>query len=222
MASEPIQNPELLLAVFNYAGIFVFAISGAVAGIKRRADMFGVAVLAFAAACCGGIVRDVLIGALPPENILSWQPLAVSFAAAVTTMVLYPLLAEKLSNPVQVFDAFGLGLFTVIGAEKALLFGIGPLWAMLLGVITAIGGGMVRDILLARVPGVLRTEIYATASLAGAVIAVGGRLWPVVPPSYSMILGAVVCTTLRCLAIKYKWQVPVLPRYKPSGGVKPS
>lgn len=212
METQIVPDTDRLLAIFNYAGIFVFAISGAVAGIRRRADLFGIAVLAFAASCCGGILRDILIGSLPPENILSWEPLAVSFAAALVTVLFYPVLAKKLNNPVQVFDAFGLGLFTVIGAEKALLFGIGPVWAMLLGMITGVGGGMVRDILLAHVPQVLRTEIYATASLAGAAIAVGGKIWPVMPASWSTILGAVVCITLRCLAIRYKWQVPSFSR----------
>ena len=215
MEAHLARNTDFLLAAFNYAGIFVFAISGAVAGIRRKADLFGIAVLAFAASCCGGILRDILIGSLPPENIRSWEPLAVSFAAAVATVIFHPLLAGKLNNPVQVFDAFGLGLFTVIGAEKALFFGIGPVWAMLLGMITGIGGGMVRDILLAHVPQVLRTEIYATASLAGAAIAVGGRIWPVIPIAWSMILGAAVCITLRCLALRYKWQVPALPLRRP-------
>ena len=207
-------NPEFLLNLFNYIGIFVFAISGAVAGIKKRADLFGVTVLAFTAACFGGILRDLLLGVAPPENIRSWEPLAVSFAAGIITFYFFPLLATRLNNPVQVFDAFGLGLFTVLGADKALIFGITPIWAMLLGVITGVGGGMVRDVLLARVPTILRTEIYATASFAGAVIVVAGRLWPIAPPAYSMILGAVVCISLRCLALRYKWQIPVAARGK--------
>ena len=207
----PLATPldaNFLLPVFNYLGIFAFAISGAAAGMRRRADFFGIAVLAFAAACCGGILRDVLIGALPPENIQSWQPIVTSLAAAVATVFFYPHLAERFSNPVQVFDAFGLGLFTVIGAEKALQFGIGPLWAVLLGMLTAIGGGIVRDVLLAHVPQVLRTEVYATASIAGGSIAVAGHIWPIVPTSYTMVLGAVVCIGLRCLAMRYNWKVP--------------
>ena len=210
-----LPNIDTLLHVFNYLGIFVFAISGAAAGLRKHADLFGIAVLAFAASCCGGILRDLLIGALPPENILLWQPLATSLAAAAATVVLYPYLAEKFTNPVLVFDAFGLGLFTVIGAEKALMHGIGPVGAVLLGMITAVGGGMVRDILLSHVPQVLRTEVYATASLAGGVIAVAGQLWPVIPTAYTMILGAAVCITLRCLAIRYKWKIPV-PRISQS------
>lgn len=208
MGLDVSRNAEMLLTVFNYLGIFVFAISGAAAGLRKRADLFGIAVLAFAAACCGGILRDVLIGALPPENIRSWQPVAMSLAAAAVTVQFYPYLAERFNNPVLVFDAFGLGLFTVIGVEKALLFGIGPLWAVLLGMLTAIGGGIVRDILLAQVPQVLRTEIYATASIAGGSIAVAGHIWPVVPAHYTMLLGAAVCIILRCLAIRFHWKVP--------------
>lgn len=202
------HEAQLLLTLFNDLGIFVFAISGASAGLRKQADLFGVAVLAIVAACCGGIIRDVLIGALPPENIMAWQPVAISLAAAAATVIFYPRLAERFNNPVQMFDAFGLGLFTVIGVEKALAFGIGPLWAVLLGMITAVGGGMMRDILLSHVPQVLRTEIYATASLAGGAIAVAGHIWPVLPTSYTMILGAAVCIALRCLSMKYKWKVP--------------
>ncbi len=199
---------EILLIVFNYLGLFVFAISGAAAGMRKQTDLFGIAVLAFAAACCGGILRDLLIGSLPPDNILSWQPVATTLVAALATVRFYPYLAERFNNPVQVFDAFGLGLFTVIGAEKAMAFGIGPLWSVLLGMITAIGGGMVRDILIARVPQVLRGEIYATASILGGAIAVAGHVWPIIPPQYSMVLGAAVCIILRCLTIKYHWEIP--------------
>lgn len=212
METQLARNADILLDIFNYLGIFVFAISGAAAGIRKHADLFGIAVLAFAASCCGGILRDVLIGALPPENIRAWQPVVTSFAAAAATIAFYPYLAERFNNPVQVFDAFGLGLFSVLGAEKALFFGIGPIWAVFLGMITAVGGGMVRDILLANVPQVLRNEVYATASLAGAGIAVAGQIWPVVPTHYTMILGAVVCIVWRCLAIRYKWHIPK-PRF---------
>lgn len=203
------MHAETLLTIFNYLGLFVFAISGAAAGMRKRTDLFGIAVLAFAASCCGGIIRDVLIGSLPPDNILSWQPVATSLLAAAATVLFYSQLVERLNNPVQVFDAIGLGLFTVLGAEKALAFGIGPVWAVLLGMVTAIGGGVVRDILLANIPQVLRGEIYATASIAGGAIAVAGYIWPLVPVQYTMVLGAAVCIILRCLTIKYHWKIPV-------------
>lgn len=205
-----VKSSETILTAFNLFGVFAFAISGAAAGMRKRADLFGIAVLAFAASCCGGILRDLLIGALPPENILSIQPIITSLVAAAVTVLFYPRLAVRFTNPVLVFDAFGLGVFTVAGAEKALLYGIGPLWAVLLGMLTAIGGGVVRDILLSQVPQVLRTELYATASIAGGAIAVAGQIWPIIPTSYTMTLGAVVCILLRWLAIKYSWKVPVL------------
>ncbi|MBQ4132665.1 MAG: trimeric intracellular cation channel family protein [Desulfovibrionaceae bacterium] len=205
---------DLLLELFNYLGLFAFAISGAAAGIRRQADLFGIAILAFSAACFGGIIRDVLIGSLPPANIMSWEPLATSLAATAATVLFYPYLAEKFNNPVQVFDAIGLGLFTVIGAEKALVYGVGPVWAVLLGMVTAVGGGMVRDILLAEVPFVLKGEIYATAAVAGGAIAVAGYVWPLTfPPQYTMVLGAAVCIVLRCLTIKYHWGIPT-PRIR--------
>ena len=129
-------------------------------------------------------------------------------AAAAATILFYPQLVERFNNPVLVFDAFGLGLFSVLGAEKALSMGIGPVWAVLLGMITAIGGGVVRDVLVANIPQVLRGEIYATASIAGASIAVVGQIWPIVPVQYTMALGAAVCIILRCFTIKYGWKVP--------------
>ena len=208
MSDELHHSADILLTVFNYLGIFVFAISGAAAGMRKEADLFGIAVLAFAAACCGGILRDLLIGSIPPDNILAWQPVATSLAAAAATILFYPQLVERFNNPVLVFDAFGLGLFSVLGAEKALSMGIGPVWAVLLGMITAIGGGVVRDVLVANIPQVLRGEIYATASIAGASIAVVGQIWPIVPVQYTMALGAAVCIILRCFTIKYGWKVP--------------
>lgn len=203
---------EYFLTIFNYLGTFVFAISGAAAGLHRHTDIFGTAVLAVVAACFGGIMRDVLIGALPPDNIQAWQPLAISLVATVATLRLFPLLAEKLNHPVQFFDAIGLGLFTVLGADKALTYGITAPWAVLLGVITGVGGGIVRDILLARVPLVLRKEIYATAALAGATILVAAKKLELIPDTYALIAGAMVCITLRLLALFFNWQVPILPR----------
>lgn len=205
---------ELLLSLLNDVGIFAFGISGAVAALRRRTDLFGAAVLGFAAACSGGIIRDILIGSLPPDNILSWKPLVISSAAVLVTIVFYPSITNRLRNPVQVFDAVGLGLFAVLGAEKALAFHVGPLWAVLLGVTTSIGGGVVRDVLLARVPGVLRSEIYATAALVGASILVLGKYFSLWPDSYGILFGAGACMLIRLLALYFGWQLPVLDRHR--------
>lgn len=209
MEAEIVRTADVFISVFNNIGIFVFAISGAIAAMRKQADLFGVAVLAIVAACCGGIIRDVLIGALPPDNLRVWQPVAISLCSAAVSIAFYPYIEKQFNNPVLVFDALGLGLFTVLGVEKALFFGMGPLWAVLLGITTAVGGGMVRDMLLAQIPQILQKEIYATASLVGGIITVSGHLWPVFPTMYTMTLGAVACTSLRLLALRYKWKVPV-------------
>lgn len=205
------MNPELehFFYVLNLCAIFVAAMSGAAAAIHGRADIFGVAVLAFATACSGGIIRDLLIGDVPPENIRSWVPLAVTLAASIVTLAFFKYLQGFLGNPVQILDAFGLGLFTVLGVTKGMAWNITPVWAILLGVITGVGGGMARDILLARVPNVLHREIYATCSLIGSVVVVVGSHGGTVRLEYAVIAGAVICIVLRCVALRYNWNMPV-------------
>ena len=215
------SHHELLISLFNYLGVFAFGISGAVAALRRRVDLFGAVVLGFVAACSGGILRDILIGALPPDNIRSWVPLAVSSASALFTLVFYQTITRRLQNPVQIFDALGLGLFAVLGAEKALVYGIGAVWAIILGAVTSIGGGMMRDILLARVPTVLRAEIYATAALAGAAIFVAGKELALWPDAYGIVIGAGSCTLIRLLALYRKWQLPLAGGHERLTGRKP-
>lgn len=211
---------DLLVVIFNHFAIFVAAVSGATAGMKKKVDFFGVSVLAFATACSGGLLRDILIGDLPPDNIKSCLPLVVSLGGGLFAFVCFPYLQGFLQRPVLWFDALGLGLFTALGANKAILYDITPIWAVVLGVITGIGGGVVRDIMLARIPLVLHAEIYATASLVGGAIIVAGHYIPWVQPVYSMVFGAGVCILLRCLALQYNWNIPAIPsisnRYKVS------
>lgn len=197
---------KMLILLLDLGGTFVFAISGATAAVRRRLDLFGVLVLSFAAANSGGIVRDLLIGAVPPAAIDDWRYLAVSLAAGLITFYWTPII-EKLQNPVRLFDAAGLALFAVAGAQKALSFGINPFIAAILGMLTGIGGGMLRDVLLAEVPMILRSDLYAVAALAGASIVVLGHVLQL--PSGAMALsGALVCFGLRMLAIRHGWQLP--------------
>src|SRR5689334_5697536 len=179
-----------LLLVLDLIGTFVFAISGATAGIKRRLDLFGILVLSFVAGNFGGIVRDVLIGSVPPAAISNWRYLAVSLIAGVITFY-WSSIVDKLSSPVLVFDAAGLGLFAVSGAQKALAFGLNPVMAALLGMLPGLGGGMVRGVLTAEVPTVLRADIYALAALAGAAVVVVGQLLHI-PPVATTIVGALL------------------------------
>ena len=196
------------LKVLDLVGTFVFAISGAASGVKHRIDLFGVLVLSFVAATAGGIIRDVLIGAIPPASIHDWRYITLSLVAGVVTFFWYPLIA-KMKSPVQFFDALGLGLFAVVGAGKALAFHLGPSAAVIMGVLTAIGGGMARDILVAEVPVVFTAELYAVAALAGAaVVVIGDTAFPghaAIAPA----IGGIVCVTLRLLAIWRGWKLPV-------------
>ena len=193
--------------VLDLVGTFAFAISGATMGVRKRLDLFGVLVLAFAAATAGGIVRDVVIGALPPAALADWRYLAVSLLAGALTFYAHERV-ERLRNPVQLFDAVGLGLFAVSGAGKALAFGLGPSGAVLLGMLSGIGGGIARDALVAEIPSVLRRELYAVAALLGAACVVAGDLAGL-PSAPVAVAGAVACFLLRYVAIRRGWRLPV-------------
>jgi uncharacterized membrane protein YeiH len=198
---------ETFVLALDLGGTFVFALSGAMSGVRHRLDVFGVLVLAFAAGNAGGITRDLLIGAVPPAAIADWRYIAVSLLAGVATFWMYRTV-RRLKEAVLVFDAAGLALFAVSGALRALAFGLNPVAAVLLGMLTGIGGGMLRDVLVAEIPTVLRAELYAVAALAGAAIVVGGeqlRL-PSIPLA---IVGAAVCFGLRVLALRHGWELPV-------------
>ena len=196
------------LKVLDLVGTFVFAVSGAAAGVKHRIDLFGVLVLSIVAATAGGITRDVLIGAIPPASIHDWRYITLSLLAGFVTFFWYPLLA-KMKSPVQLFDALGLGLFAVVGAGKALAFHLGPGAAVLMGVLTGIGGGMARDILVAEVPVVFTADLYAIAALAGAGVVVIGDTFLPRSATIAPAIGGIVCVVLRLLAIRRGWKLPV-------------
>jgi len=176
-------------------------------GVRKQLDLFGVLVLSFAAATAGGIVRDLLIGATPPDALVDWRYLAVSILAGLITFYGYGRV-ERLHHPVQLFDAVGLGLFAVTGAAKALAFGLGPSGAVLLGMLSGIGGGIARDLLVAETPNVLRREFYAVAALLGAVCVVAGDALGL-PATPTAVAGALTCFVLRFLAMQRNWQLPV-------------
>jgi len=201
---------ETLLLVLDLVGTFVFALSGAAAGVKRRLDLFGVQVLSFAAGNAGGIARDLLIGAVPPAAISDWRYLAVSLLAGIITFYWFSGI-DRLHSPVLVFDGAGLALFAVSGTQKALAFGINPLMAALLGMLTGIGGGMTRDVLLAEIPTVLRADLYAVAALAGAAVVVIGAALQFSSTAVT-IAGAALCFGLRLMAIHYGWHLPIARR----------
>jgi uncharacterized membrane protein YeiH len=195
-----------LYTVIDLGGTFAFAISGAVAAKQKGLDVLGILVVSFTVACGGGIIRDICIGAIPPAGLSDWRYLLVSIIAAIITMGLDPL-KQLLNRPVLFFDALGLSLFAVSGAEKALIFGHNNEVAILLGMSTAVGGGVIRDIFLNRIPVIFEREIYASAALVGAVVVVMGHSLGL-SNDWIIPAGFIVCLTIRLLALKYHWELP--------------
>ncbi len=197
---------QTLMVVLDWVGTLAFALSGAVLGVHKRFDLFGVLFLSFVVAVVGGMVRDVLIGAVPPVAITHIHYFLISIIAGLITFWWYPRLAP-LKHQMMLFDAVGLALFAVTGTQKAIDHGINPLMAAILGMITGIGGGMARDVLAGDVPFVLRGDLYAIAALAaGATVSLGYVLG--IPPSVPMLLGAAICVFLRLMAIYRGWRAP--------------
>jgi uncharacterized membrane protein YeiH len=200
------SHAELAL---DLVGCFVFALSGGLAAVRARLDIFGVVVLATVTAIGGGIVRDVLAGITPPNALRHWPYLAVSAVAAGVVFLWHPQV-NRLRRPIVVLDAAGLGVFTASGTRVALDAGLGPSGAVALGVLTGIGGGILRDVLLREIPLVFRRgEIYALASAAGAVLVVIGYQvgWTV----GWQIGAAALVFGLRVLAARRHWSAP-MPR----------
>lgn len=195
----------------DLAGTFAFAISGATAARERGLDLFGIFSVAFMVACGGGIIRDLCIGAIPPAGLTNWYYLATAMFAATMTIWLFPVV-EKIKRPVILFDAAGLALFAVTGAQKSLIFGHNEEVAILLGIVTAVGGGIIRDILLNRVPVVLEREIYASAALLGALIVVLGVSFDWLTNDWMSIIAIIVGFSLRMLALRFHWNLPAFSK----------
>ena len=196
-----------ITAALDWVGTFVFALSGGLLGVQKRFDLFGVLFLSFVVAVAGGMLRDVLIGAVPPVAIGEIHYFLIAIAGGLVTFYSYPKIAS-LQHQILLLDAVGLSLFAVIGAQKAIDYGINSLMVAIMGMLTGIGGGMTRDVLAGDVPAVLRSDLYAVAALAaGAVVAIGHVMS--VPPLYPMLLGAALCMFLRIMAIYRGWRAPI-------------
>ncbi len=199
--------------LLDLLGTFAFALSGATASIERRLDLFGVVVVAYVTACGGGIVRDLCLGSLPPAGIAQWRYAAVAGLAAALALGSRALL-RHVQHPVLVFDAVGLGFFAVAGAHKAMAMTGNIEASIALGTVSAVGGGVLRDVLLNRVPVILQREVYAMAALLGACIQVVGqsRGW-----NNALIpwLGSGCCALVRFVSMRRGWALPV------AGGPQP-
>jgi uncharacterized membrane protein YeiH len=198
----------LTLVVTDLVGIFVFAVTGALVAVRKELDVFGVLVLAGVTGLGGGFLRDVLIGAIPPAALQDWRYLLVPVAAGLLTFWFHPSLG-RLERTMNVFDAAGLALFAVAGALKATDFGLGPVPSTLMGLVTGIGGGMIRDLLTSRVPVVMqRGELYAIPAAAGAAIAAFGREIGLSSLLVAVVGGA-LCFVWRLLAVWRHWHAPM-------------
>lgn len=200
------HSANLLLAI-DLIGTFVFAVEGAMAAIQGDLDILGLMVLAFATALGGGIIRDVLIGAVPPNSIRDWRYPATAFAGGAVVFFQTSFVYKVPESLIITLDAAGLALFAVAGAAKALDYNIHPFLATLMGGITGVGGGTIRDVLLARIPSVLRSDVYAVAALAGAAATILS-LKLKMRPAVATAIGIAVCFTLRMVAVHEHWNLP--------------
>ncbi|MEU1372866.1 trimeric intracellular cation channel family protein [Streptomyces triculaminicus] len=192
----------------DLAGIFVFAISGALLAVRKNFDVFGMAVLAEVTALGGGLLRDLIIGAVPPAAFTDLGYFLTPLVATVIVFFLHPEV-ERITKAVNVFDAAGLGLFCVAGTVKAYGHGLGLTFAATLGLATAVGGGVLRDILAHEVPSLLRwdRDLYAVPAMVGATMAALLLRYDALNVSTSM-LSAATAFVLRLLAMHYNWRAP--------------
>jgi uncharacterized membrane protein YeiH len=202
-----VSTDNTLLLVLDLGGTFAFALNGALTAVRvARVDIIGVLTLGIITALGGGILRDVLIDSLPPATFSDWRYLATAAAGSLIAFVLGRNL-ERLWKPITILDAAGLSLFAVTGAAKAHDFGLGPVQAVILGAITGVGGGTMRDVLTLRVPTVLQSELYAIPALVGATAAVLGSELLDDPVTLALV-GAVACFLIRMLGVRFEINAP--------------
>ena len=200
----------MTLVVTDLVGIFVFAVTGALVAVRKELDVFGVLVLALTTGLGGGFIRDVLIGVTPPAALQDSRYLLVPVVAGLLTFWFHPVVG-RIEKAINVFDAAGLALFAVAGALKAMDVGLGPLPATVIGLVTGVGGGMLRDLLANRVPAILqRGELYAIPTAAGAAVTAFGREVGLGSLLVATV-GAALCFVWRILAMWRHWHAP-MPR----------
>jgi uncharacterized membrane protein YeiH len=209
-----VATQRTLLLVLDLAGTFVFALDGAWTALRvARLDIVGVVTLGIVTAIGGGIIRDLLIGAVPPATFSDWRYLAVATAGGLIAFALSRWL-ERLTLPISLLDAAGLSLFAVTGASKALAYGLGAGQAVILGAITGVGGGTLRDVLIRQIPAVLHSGLYAIPALIGAGITVAtirGGVYGVA----AAVAAAAVCFLVRMFGVVFGLNAPRPPKATP-------
>jgi uncharacterized membrane protein YeiH len=205
------SKPSLdrLIAAGDLCGTAVFAAEGAIVAISFHLDLLGIAIIAFVTALGGGILRDTLLGALPPVALRDQRYTIVVFAGALVAVCFHAAQPGIAGSALLVLDAAGLALFAVVGAQKALRAGCQPLIAVMIGGVAATGGGAIRDVLLNQVPNVLRIDFYATAALAGAAVLIACR-GAGLSDRQAAVIGGGACFVLRMLGATYHWHLATL------------
>lgn len=199
-----------MLLFLDLAGVFVFAVNGAMTAIRAtRLDIVGVVTLGMFTGLGGGTIRDILLDALPPATFVDWRYLLIAASGGLVAFALSQRL-DRLGRPIVVLDAVGLSVFAVIGASKAVALDFGIAQAVIVGVITAVGGGTLRDLLILRVPTVLRNELYAIPALIAAAITVG-LLHLDVYSVWTALGAAAVCFLIRMLGLRFDLHAPEPP-----------
>ncbi|TKG95957.1 trimeric intracellular cation channel family protein [Puteibacter caeruleilacunae] len=194
--------------LFDLIGTFVFAISGTLSAANKRLDLFGALFIGFVTAIGGGTVRDLMIGVNPITWIQTMDYFYVIMSAVILTFI-FKKMVMKLKRTLFLFDTIGIGVFTIIGLEKALGLGIIPAMAVIMGLSTAVVGGVIRDTLCNDVPLIFKKEIYATACIAGALIFLILRSWQV-PDPVNQIITIFVIIAIRLLSIRFNLSLPRL------------
>ena len=202
-----LPGSDRLVLAFDLAATFLFGLEGASSAVDGKLDLFGVLVLGFVTALGGGIIRDLIIGDVPPAAFRFQRYIFAAVLGAAIAFVVFTPVAQAPTWVLISLDAGGLSLFAVSGASKSLLFGTNALSAIILGVVTGTGGGVIRDVLLNKVPAILRVDVYASAALLGAaVMTIGVRRGQ--PRGRMMFIGGGLCFALRLVAAWQHWGLP--------------
>lgn len=198
---------DLLTVALNLTGTFAFGLTGGIVAVRKQMDLFGVLVLSVATGLGGGIMRDILLGHIPPATLTDWRYLAAAGLAGLLVFFWFSRVVHH-GKFLTTFDAVGLSIFTVTGTSIALETGLGPVPAVLLGMLTGVGGGVVRDVLAAEVPLIFRSEVYAVASMLGAIIIIVASLvgFSGIPVE---VLAAVATFSLRMVSVQRGWKIPI-------------
>lgn len=205
------------MVALELVAIFVFGVSGALTAVRLRLDIVGVIVLATVTGIGGGIIRDVLIGAVPPATLRDWRYILAPSLGGLATFYLHPGL-DRVKRPMLVFDAVGLGLYSVVGAFKASQHGLGPMPSAVMGLITGVGGGVLRDVLSGQTPLLFKTgELYAIPALLGSSLAMVGQHVGL-PRLLVIVIAAGTTITLRLLAVRRGWTAPLSSETPPLYG----